>query len=53
VLKNAGIVHGVHLGRESLFRLAPKPIAEIQEYLDRLSKQWDQALARLKLFVEE
>jgi hypothetical protein len=41
------------VGRESLFEFDPKPIKEIHEYLDFVSRQWDQALARLKLFVEE
>jgi hypothetical protein len=31
----------------------PQPIGEIQEYLAQVSRQWDQALARLKAFVEE
>jgi DNA-binding transcriptional ArsR family regulator len=52
VLEGAGIVHGVRAGRESLFEFDPEPIAEIKEYLDLVSEQWDQALARLKSFVE-
>ncbi len=53
VLERAGIVHRVRRGRESLFALDPEPIGEIKEYLDFVSAQWDQALARLKSFVEE
>jgi len=53
VLENAGIVHSVRAGRESRFELDPKPIANLREYLDFVSEQWDQALARLKAFVEE
>ena len=52
VLQNAGIVHSVRAGRESLFQLDPQPIAEAREYLDFVSQQWDQALARLKAFAE-
>lgn len=52
VLERARIVHGVHAGRESLFELDPKPIEELKEYLDLVSEQWDQALIRLKSFVE-
>lgn len=52
VLESAGIVHGVRAGRENLFEFNPKPIEEIKEYLDLISEQWDQALARLKSFVE-
>ncbi len=53
VLESVGVVHSVRSGRESLFRFDPEPIEEIKEYLDLVSEQWDQALARLKSFVED
>lgn len=53
VLESVGIVHSVRAGRESLFEFDPEPIAELKEYLDLVSEQWDQALTRLKLFVED
>lgn len=53
VLQSAGIVHNVHAGRESLFCLDLEPIVGAKEYLDFVSEQWDQALDRLKAFVEE
>jgi DNA-binding transcriptional ArsR family regulator len=53
VLESAGIVHSVRSGRESLFKFAPEPIAEATEYLTFVSEQWDQALSRLKSFVED
>jgi DNA-binding transcriptional ArsR family regulator len=53
VLANAGMVRSVRVGRESLFELEPQPIEELREYLDQVSKQWDDALARLKSHVEE
>jgi DNA-binding transcriptional ArsR family regulator len=53
VLERARLVHGVRTGRESLFELDPKPMEELKEYLSLVSKQWDQALGRLKAFVEE
>jgi DNA-binding transcriptional ArsR family regulator len=52
VLERAEIVHSVRTGRESLFELDPEPMEEIKRYLDLVSEQWDQALARLKSFVE-
>ena len=52
VLESAGIVHSVRAGRESLFEFDPEPMEEIRSYLDRVSEQWDQALSRLKAFVE-
>ncbi|SRR5579871_1626 len=52
VLENAGIVHSVHEGRESLFKFDPAPIEGAKKYLDLVSEQWDQTLLRLKAFVE-
>jgi len=53
VLASVGIVHSVHAGRESLFKFDPTPIREMREYLDFVSEQWDQALVRLKSFIED
>ena len=53
VLEGARLVASVRVGRESLFELRPEPLKEIHSYLERVSEQWDHALARLKSFVEE
>ncbi len=52
-LERARIVHSVRTGRESLYKFDPEPIEEIKKYLDRVSEEWDQALSRLKAFVED
>ncbi len=52
VLETAGIVHSVRAGRESRFQFDPKPLHEMKDYLDLVSAEWDQTLARLKSFVE-
>ncbi len=53
VLEGAGVVRFVRVGRESLFELETKPIDDLRDYLGRVSRQWDSALARLKALVEE
>ena len=53
VLENAGIVQARRAGRESLFEFVPKPMEGLRQYLDFVSAQWDDALSRLKSFVEE
>lgn len=53
VLESVGVVRCARAGRERLFEFNPKPIADIREYLDLVSAQWDQALSRLKAFVEK
>ena len=52
-LERAGVVRSVRRGRESLFEFQPEPIAEIRQYLSLVSAQWDDALGRLKRFVEK
>jgi DNA-binding transcriptional ArsR family regulator len=52
VLEDARIVRSVRAGRESRFAFDPEPIAQIKDYLDFVSEQWDETLARLKSFVE-
>src|SRR5690349_12235446 len=53
VLEGAGVVRHVRKGRESLFELDPQSIDSARAYLNRVSAQWDEALARLKSFVEQ
>lgn len=53
VLENVGLVTKIKDGRESLYELDPKPLESIQEYLEIISAQWDQALHSLKAFVED
>jgi DNA-binding transcriptional ArsR family regulator len=52
VLERVRIVHAKRAGRESLFVLDPQPMEELATYLETVSKQWDDALARLKAFAE-
>ena len=53
VLEGAGIVRLARVGRESRFELEPKSIDDVRAYLDHVSRQWDDALARLRALVEE
>ena len=53
VLEDAGIVRGVRAGRESRFAFQPEPFKELGAYLEQVSSQWDEALKRLKSFVEK
>src|SRR5450755_1923417 len=52
VLERAGIVHSRRRGRESRFHFDPRPIEQVREYLGLVSENWDQALSRLKSFVD-
>jgi DNA-binding transcriptional ArsR family regulator len=52
VLAGAGLVRGTRRGKESLWRLEPRRLEEARRSLDLISRQWDESLGRLKLFVE-
>jgi DNA-binding transcriptional ArsR family regulator len=52
VLEGAGLVRSVKVGRESQFAYQAEPIDEAKAYLDKVSAQWDDALERLRAFVE-
>ncbi|WP_205855193.1 ArsR/SmtB family transcription factor [Pirellula sp. SH-Sr6A] len=53
ILEDACLVKGVRRGRENLFQVNPKTMAAASQSLAAISRQWDDALARLKSFVEE
>jgi DNA-binding transcriptional ArsR family regulator len=52
VLADAGLARGTRRGRESLWELNHEQLEEARYSLDRISKQWDESLGRLKAFVE-
>jgi DNA-binding transcriptional ArsR family regulator len=53
VLADAGLVHDIKVGRERLWQFDPLQLDEARRSLELISRQWDQALARLKRAVEE
>jgi hypothetical protein len=53
VLEDAHVVRSERTGRENLYVLDPKPIENLRDYIELVSRQWDTALSRLKSFVEE
>ena len=52
VLADAGIVRGVRRGRERIWEIEPKRLDDASRWLEQLSKRWDDALGRLKRYVE-
>jgi DNA-binding transcriptional ArsR family regulator len=52
VLQGAGLVRSLKVGRESRFAYQAAPIDEARAYLERVSAQWDEAIERLRAFVE-
>jgi hypothetical protein len=40
-------------GRERIWELQTKRLAEVRGYLEQISTQWDEALARLRALIEK
>lgn len=53
VLERAGVVSATRVGRERHYAIRPECLAEARDYLERASRQWDEAVARLRQFVED
>jgi DNA-binding transcriptional ArsR family regulator len=53
VLADAGLVRGARRGKESVWRLERRRLEEAKRSLDQISRQWDVALGKLKLYVEQ
>ena len=52
VLAAAGLVRDVKVGRERLWEFEPAQLDEARRSLEAIAQQWDLALAKLKLAVE-
>lgn len=52
ILQDAGLIRSLRLGRQNLFEFNPQSLDKIKAYLNSISAQWDEALMRLKSFVE-
>ena len=52
VLAEAGLVRSRKSGRERIWEIEPTRFSDAHDYLQRISAQWDEALARLQTFVE-
>ena len=53
VLATAGLVSDLRRGRERIWELELEQMEAARTYLERVSKRWDEALDRLKQFVEQ
>jgi len=48
----AGLVRHARRGRERVFELDHKRLEQARRYLNQIAAQWDEAVERLKAFVE-
>ncbi len=52
VLADAGLVRDVKVGRERMWQFEPSQLEEARRQLEIISRQWDEALERLRMLVE-
>jgi DNA-binding transcriptional ArsR family regulator len=52
-LSAAGLIDSERSGRECIWQLQPRRLAEVKRHLQAISDQWDDALERLRKLVEE
>jgi DNA-binding transcriptional ArsR family regulator len=53
VMEHAGLVRSTRHGRERVWQVDRQRLDAARRYLDQISKQWDDALGRLRALVEE
>jgi len=53
VMSAAGLVRNLRRGRENVWRLEQRRLEDARLYLDTISRRWDEALGRLRAFVED
>jgi DNA-binding transcriptional ArsR family regulator len=53
VMEGSGLVRSTRHGRESLWQLDRRRLEDARRYLESISRQWDDALHRLRTFVEK
>ena len=53
VMEQAGLVRSTRRGRERIWQLERQRLEDVRHYLDTIARQWDDALGRLRDFVEQ
>ena len=53
VMEGSGLVRSTRRGRESVWQLDQRRLEDARRHLDVISRQWDNALLRLRKFVED
>lgn len=53
VLTRVGLIRSAREGRERVYEFDSRQLKQAMEHLEMISREWDNALNRLKRFVEE
>jgi DNA-binding transcriptional ArsR family regulator len=52
-LERAGVVESRRVGRERIWEIRTSQLKQARGYLDQISRQWDDAIERLRMLVEQ
>ncbi len=52
VMEEAGLLRSYRRGRQSIWQLEKRRLADAKRYLDQIAREWDAALGRLRDLVE-
>ncbi|MGA8037690.1 MAG: metalloregulator ArsR/SmtB family transcription factor [Candidatus Acidiferrales bacterium] len=53
MMERAKLLHSERSGRQRVWRIDQRRIADARRHLDIISREWDDALSRLRAFVEQ
>jgi DNA-binding transcriptional ArsR family regulator len=52
MMQGAGLVRSARIGRQVVWELEPRRVEQVRKHLDQIAKDWDRALSRLRIMVE-
>ena len=53
LMEDAGLVRSNRSGRQVVWELEPRRVAQIRAHLEQIAEDWDRALSRLRTIVED
>jgi DNA-binding transcriptional ArsR family regulator len=52
-MQDAGLVRSARVGRQVVWELEPRRVAQVRAHLEQIAKDWERALSRLRDMVED
>lgn len=53
VLEGTGLIEGEQIGREKRYRFRPEPLEAPLEWIESVTREWDQRLGKLRAYLLE
>jgi DNA-binding transcriptional ArsR family regulator len=52
-MQDVGLVRSARIGRQVVWELEPRRVAQVRAHLEQISNDWDRVLSRLRALVED